>query len=74
MFLILILKNVSLATVTHTKFLSLMFERAHGWTGLLVEAHPTQFYKVSLWMENRKLSKAQDPIQDQDEEKLLWMF
>ena len=32
-----------------------MFERAHGWTGLLVEAHPTQFYRVSLWMENRKL-------------------
>ena len=28
-------------------FLSLMFERAHGWTGLLVEPHPTQFFKVA---------------------------
>ena len=29
------------------KLFSLMFERAHGWTGLLVEPHPLIFAKVT---------------------------
>lgn len=36
---------------------SLMFERAHGWTGLLVEPHPTQFFK-GLHVQRKALSVA----------------
>ena len=34
--------------IEHKEVFSLMFERAHGWNGLLVEPHPFSFAKVNI--------------------------
>ena len=60
-------------------FLSLMFERAHGWTGLLVEPHPTQFFKVAnsqnLFGWRAKLGLSDLPLKDKsNKSKFIFFF